>query len=99
MTQGPRTDHGHEYVRHWGIDALPTFELLDACAHAYDRLEDLVTRAHNELNAEVQDHGIPDAKHNLPCMENTLTYRVVRTSVKDGLEAWIDEPPGLHDHE
>jgi hypothetical protein len=38
MTQGPKTDHAHEYVRHWGIDSLAGFELLDACAHAYDRL-------------------------------------------------------------
>lgn len=96
ITQGPRTDHAHEYVRSWEIDSLPGFELLDACGHVYDRLDDLVTIAHNKANAEIQSHRIPGAKRNLPCMENTNQHRVIRTVVSDGVEDWIDEPPGLH---
>ena len=98
MPPGLQVDHPHEYVRHWGIDGLPDFELLDACAHAYDRLDDLVTLAHHKLNAQVQDYRTPDSKRNLPCMENPMHHRVVRTVLKDGREVWIDEPPGLHEH-
>jgi hypothetical protein len=41
-----KTDHGHEFTRYWGIDALQDAELLEACAGVYDRLDALVHDAH-----------------------------------------------------
>jgi len=54
--------------------------------------------AHKKLNAEMQNHSTAESKHNLPCMDETMQHRVVRTVVKDGREVWLDEPPDLHPH-
>ena len=98
INQGPQTDHAHEYTRQWGIDGLPGYELLEACAQAYDCLDDLVALAHNKLHAQVMNYRTPGSKRNLPCMENTIRHRVARTVVRDGREVWEGEPPALHEH-
>lgn len=73
-------------------------ELLAACAGIYDRLDDLVSDAHHRLGAEMPSYRVGQSERALPCMENTLQHRVIRTTVRDGKELWENEPPGLHVH-
>lgn len=98
IERGFSTDHAHEFERYWGIHSLPGRELLEACAEVYDRLEDLIREAHHRAGAQISSHRKDGAKRALPCMEDILKHRIVRTVVKDGREVWEDEPPGLHKH-
>lgn len=91
-------DHPHEYERHWEMEGLEGRELLEACAHAYDRLEEIVAEAHKQAGAEIASYRQPGSQRALPCMENLSKYRIVRTSMKEGREVWEDEPPRLHEH-
>ncbi len=96
---GPGTDHAHEYTRHWGMDSLPDRELLAVGADVYDRLDDIVRQAHERTGAKMVSHAQEASHRRLPCMEDTMRFRVVRTRVFRGQEVWIDEPDGLHEHE
>jgi hypothetical protein len=96
ISAAPATDHAHQYVRRWSIDSLKGRELLDACADVYDRLDELVVDAHERLGRGMAAHMKEGSGRRLPCMEDTRKHRVIRTVVKDGREAWADEPPGLH---
>ena len=98
MRHGPTTDHAHEFTRHWSMDALKGQELLESCAEVYDRLDQLVDRAHELLGASMPEYKAQGSRRRLPCMEDLSKYRVVRTTVKDGIESWENEPPGLHQH-
>jgi len=91
-------DHPHEYERHWEIEGLEGRELLEACADAYDRLDEVVTEAHKQRGAQVVSYRREGSKRALPCMEDLAKYRVVRTSMRDGREVWEDEPTRLHEH-
>lgn len=91
-------DHCHEFERHWEMEGLQGREILETCADAYDRLDDLVIDAHGRLNANVTSFRRAGSRRSLPCMEDTLKHRIVRTTMKDGREIWQDEPPGLHGH-
>lgn len=96
MENKQREDHGHQFERHWESEGLPGRELLSGCADVYDRLDDLVTQAHEVLGHKVVKYAGGDASRQLPCMENTLSYRAVRTVIRDGREIWQDEPADLH---
>jgi hypothetical protein len=95
ISQGWRTDHAHEFTRHWEIEGVGS-ELLEACATIYDRLDDLVSEAHRRVGAEIKSYRTKESNRALPCMADTVKHRVIRTSVRDGKEIWEDEPPGLH---
>jgi hypothetical protein len=94
---GWRTDHAHEFTRHWEMDGLP-YEILKTSADIYDRLDDLVTKAHKRLGATMQSYRASPDGRALPCMEDIDKHRVIFTTVQDGKEIWNNEPPGLHDH-
>lgn len=96
MNQLRGTDHRHYFERHWEVDTLPGRELLDACADVFDRLETLVDEAHARLGASQLSHKRDDSPRTLPCMINTLKFRVVRTSIRNGREVWKNQPKGLH---
>lgn len=98
MQMGPRTDHRHEYTRHWSMEGLEGREILEVCADVYDRLDDVVRDAHHRLGAEMVSHSREGSPRRLPCMEDTKKHRVVKTRLSRGRERWLDEPPGLHDH-
>jgi hypothetical protein len=98
MSLAPPEDHGHEFIRFWGINDLKERELLEACAEIYDRLDELVSEAHRHAGAEIQRQRRKKSAHALPCMDNALQHRVARTEVRDGREVWQGEPPGLHRH-
>jgi hypothetical protein len=98
-TGGPWVeDHTHEFTRHWGIEGLEGRELLEACADVYDRLDELVRDAHRRLKASMLSHGRDNSPRSLPCMEDIIKHRVIRTTLRDGREYWDSEPPGLHSH-
>jgi hypothetical protein len=99
MNQGPHTDHTHEYTRHWSMAGLGPRELLEVSADIYDRLDDVVRMAHERLGASMASHRRTGSRRALPCMEDLTRFRVVRTTLKDGKEVWLDEPPGLHHHQ
>jgi hypothetical protein len=94
---GWRTDHAHEFTRHWEMEGLAC-EVLEACATVYDRLDEVVTEAHKRLGADHQSFRKSPAGHSMPCMDDTTKFRVICTTVKDGKEVWEYEPPGLHEH-
>ena len=96
MNRGPFTDYGYEFTRFWGSEGLPGRELLKACADVYDRLDDLVSDAHQRLGGEMLSHRSEGSNRALPCMEDITKHRVARTVVRDGREVWEDDPPGLH---
>jgi len=96
MNRGPSTDHGHEFTRFWGIEALPGRELLEVCADVYDRLDELVRDAHQRLGAGMVSHQREGSNRTLPCMEDITKHRVAHTVVRDGREVWEGEPPRLH---
>jgi hypothetical protein len=92
IAQGWRTDHAHEFTRHWELEGV-SGELLEVSADIFARLNDLVHDAHRRLGAETHNPlGRPS------CTQDTTQYRVIRTSIRDGKEIWDYEPPGLHDH-
>jgi hypothetical protein len=94
---GWRTDHAHEFTRHWEMDGLDC-EVLEACATIHDRLDEVVGEAHDRLGAHVNSYRTSPEGHSLPCMDDTTKHRVICTTVKDGKEIWEYEPPGLHQH-
>jgi len=97
--RGPKTDHAHEFTRHWSMEGLDGAELLSACADVYDRLDDIVREAHKRVGAQMMSHARQGSHRRLPCMEDTAKFRIVRTRVERGREIWIDEPEALHEHE
>jgi hypothetical protein len=90
--------HTHEFERYWGIDSLPDKELLEVCAEIYDRLDDLVHEAHVRAGADFPLYRTPDSKHALPCMEDVLRHRTLRTVMENGREIFKEEPPA-HPHQ
>jgi len=98
MNSHIETGHSHEFERFWAIDNLPNRELLDGCAELYDAMDALVAEAHQLLDAEFPSHRTASSKRALPCMEDTLKYRVARTVIKDGKEVLEEEPSDMHHH-
>jgi hypothetical protein len=96
INQGPTTDHGHNFTRLWSMDDLDGRELLDVCAHIYDRLDELVNDAHERLGASTVSYANPGSKRRLPCMENIDQYRIVKTRMRKGKEVWINKPRKSH---
>jgi hypothetical protein len=96
MNHGPTMDHGHNFRRWWSMDGLEGRELLDVCAHIYDRLDELVSDAHQRLGASTVSFAIPGSKRRLPCMGSIDQYRVVKTRIRKGKEAWINRPRKSH---
>lgn len=100
---GPSTDHTHEFTRLWGIEGFKDRELLETCADIYGRLSALVREAHRQLGGEMatfeemRPYTGEGARRGLPCMQDLMSHRVVRTVIRDGKEVWESEPPGLHD--
>ncbi len=90
-------DHPHEWERFWGINTLPHRELLQTCAEIYDRMDDLVHEAHRRLGAELASHRTAESQRALPCMENILKHRIVRTVIRDGREI-LEEVPQAPTH-
>jgi hypothetical protein len=93
---GPFTDHAHEFERRWSMEGLEDRELLEVCADCFDRLDDLVHFAHQQLGAPMASSRREGSLRSLPCMEDTAPHRVARTIMRDGQEIWVNEPPGLH---
>jgi hypothetical protein len=96
---GPwKTDHTHEFTRHWSIEGLGERELLEVCADIYDRLDELVVDAHERLGNSVTSFKREGAKRFLPCMEGTLAHRIVRTVLREGIEVIdkADQVANLH---
>lgn len=91
-------DHPHEFERHWEMQGLGGRELLEVCADVYDRLDALVQQAHTRLGANWKSFRREGSSRALPCMEDILKHRIVRTSMRDGREVWENEPQGLHRH-
>ena len=97
MNHGPTTDHGHNFTRWWSMDGLSGRELLDACAHIHDVLDELVTDAHNRLGAFTVSYASPKSQRRLPCMANIDQYRIVKTRIRKGKEMWINKPRRSHE--
>lgn len=93
---GPTTDHGHNFTRLWSMEGLDGRELLDACAHVYDRLDELVSEAHERLGARVTSYIRPGSIRRLPCMEDIDQYRIVRTRIRKGKEVLLRKPRLAH---
>ena len=108
MPDGSSEDAGRAVYEPTGVYACSTLfqrleglegrELLEACADVYDRLDELVAEAHGRLDTSVKSFMREGSPRALPCMEDTVKYRVVRTTMRNGREVWEDEPPGLHRH-
>lgn len=98
IARGPSTDHCHKFIRHWGIAGLPGKELLGACADMFDRLDDVVEEAHRQMGGVMVSHRKEGSSRSLPCMEHLEKHTVARTVLRNGLEVWENEPPGLHSH-
>ena len=96
ILSGPSTDHTHEFTRLWETEGLPGRELLEACADIYDRLDQLVGRAHQHLGGGMTSYRQQESDRALPCMQDTVKFRVVHTVIRGGQEVWEGEPPGLH---
>jgi len=98
MNMGPTTDHGHNFTRQWSMDGLGGRELLEVCAYIYDRLDELVTEAHEHLGAHLASYTRPGSARRLPCMEDIDQYRVVKTRIRRGKEVWVNKPRRPHQH-
>lgn len=98
MEQGPHTDHAHEYTRTWSMAGLNGRDLLEVTADIYDRLDRLVRTAHQQVGASMMSHQKTGSARALPCMESVGCFRVVRSTIEDGKEVWLNEPPGLQNH-
>ncbi|MGO9403041.1 MAG: hypothetical protein ACLPVW_06160 [Terriglobales bacterium] len=96
MNSGPTTDHGHNFTRHWSMEGLNGRELLEVCAHIYDRLDEIVTEAHERMGANIVSWARPESLRRLPCMEDIDRYRIVKTRVRRGKEVWINRPRRPH---
>ena len=92
----PFTDHAHEFERRWSMEGLEGRELLEVCADCFDRLDDMVHFAHQQLGVSMGSSRREGSLRSLPCMEDTTPHRVARTVMRDGQEVWVNEPPGLH---
>lgn len=90
INMGPSADHSHEFTRFWSLDGLEGRELLEVGVDVYDRFDQLVADAHRRMGFEMSAHLGSDAAGVLPCMKETMQYRVVRTVVKDGVEGIED---------
>ena len=44
--RGESDDHDHDVLRHWELDTMPGWELLDLCAEIFSELDKLVGMAH-----------------------------------------------------
>lgn len=93
---GPSTDHGHNFTRHWSMEGLDGRELLEACAHVYDRLDEIVTEAHRHAGARVVSYARVGSPRRLPCMEDIDRYRIVKTRIRKGKEVWVNKPRRPH---
>ena len=98
MNMGPTTDHGHNFTRQWSMEGLGGRELLEVCAYIYDRLDEIVTEAHERVGASVASHARPGSLRRLPCMEDIDQYRSVRTRIRQGKEVCVNKPRRLHLH-
>jgi hypothetical protein len=98
ISQGIPTDHGHNFTRTWSMDGLDGRELLEACAYVYDRLDELVTEAHERLSAHVVSYARPGSLRKLPCMENIDQYRLAKTRIRRGKEVFVNRPRRPHTH-
>jgi len=82
--------------RQWSMDGLDGRELLDACAHVYDMLDEIVTEAHKQVGASVVSYSRPGSHRLLPCMENIKQYLVIKTRIRKGKEVCINRPRRRH---
>jgi hypothetical protein len=98
MNTGPTTDHGHNFTRQWSMEGLGGRELLEVCADIYDRLDEIVTEAHQRLGASVVSYARPGSLRRLPCMEDIQRYRIVKTRIRRGKEVCVNKPRRLHLH-
>jgi hypothetical protein len=96
LAHGPLTDHGHNFTRLWSMEGLGGRELLDACAYVYDRLDEIVTEAHERLGAHIVSYNRVGSPRRLPCMENIDQYRIVKTRIRRGKEVWVNKPRQPH---
>lgn len=96
MNMGPTTDHGHNFTRQWSMEGLDGGELLEVCAYIYDRLDEIVTEAHERVGARVVSYARPGSPRRLPCMEHIDQYRIVRTRMRRGREVWVNKPRRPH---
>ena len=96
MNTGPTTDHGHNFIRHWSMEGLGGRELLEVCAYIYDRLDEIVTEAHQRLGAFLVSYARAGSPRRLPCMEDIDQYRVVKTRMRRGKEVWVNKPRRPH---
>ncbi len=96
INQGPSTDHGHNFTRLWSMDGLGGSELLSVCADIYDKLDELVSEAHQRLGVSTVSYAGPESKRRLPCMGDTDKYRIVKTRIRKGKEVWINRPKKPH---
>ena len=108
---GPRTDHAHEFGENWSTEsegfttagreaagccraAAPPRPLRFACLDDRVATQARMNDAGDTVAHRIRPSG--GASRRLPCMENTLPNRVIRTVIRDGREIWQDEPAGLH---
>ncbi len=96
VSVGPSTDHGHNFTRHWSMEGLDGRELLEVCAYVYDRLDEIVTEAHQRLGAHVVSYARMGSPRRLPCMEDIDRYRIVKTRIRNGKEVWVNKPRRPH---
>jgi len=96
--KGPPTDHGHDWTRHWSMNGLDGKELLEFCADVYDRLDPIVSEAHERAGGGMSSLARPGSRRRLPCMEEKeiKKYRVAKTRIRRGEEVWINEPKVDH---
>jgi len=98
MNSGLVTDHGHNFTRRWSMEGLNGRELLEVCAYIYDRLDEIVTEAHERLGASVVSYARPNSARRLPCMDNVDQYCIVKTRIRQGKEVWVNKPRQTHLH-
>lgn len=97
VNMGPSADHGHEFTRLWSIDGLKGRELLEVGADIYDWFDQLVVEAHRRVGFGMGKNEGPNETGVPFCMKEIMKHRVVRTVVKDGVEAIENPPAGFHD--
>lgn len=98
INEGPTTDHGHNFTRQWSMEGLDGRELLGVCAYIYDRLDEIVTEAHERLGASVVSYARRDSSRRLPCLDNIEQYLIVKTRIRRGKEVWVNKPRLRHPH-
>lgn len=98
INAGPTTDHGHNFTRQWSMQGLGGRELLEVCAYVYDRLDEVVTEAHERLGASVVSYAQTGSPRRLPCMADIDQYRIVKTRIRRGTEVLVNKPRRPHLH-